>query len=84
MLTAWLDSCTDDADRYEQERGVDNDVIQPGNLSRLTPPEEQGRLIDNSVIALKPVRKEIQQKMVAHLIRADKAHGDCVARGLGL
>jgi catalase len=34
-----------DADRYEQKRGVDNNYIQPGNLFRLMPPDEQQRII---------------------------------------
>ena len=30
-----------DADRYEQKRGVDEDYVQPGNLYRSMPPDEQ-------------------------------------------
>ena len=46
------------ADRYEQNRGVDDDYVQPGNLFRLMPPDEQGRLISNIVGTLKDVPKE--------------------------
>jgi catalase len=72
------------ADRYEQKRGVDDDYIQPGNLYRLMPPDEQKRLVENIVGSLKKVPKEIQVKMVAHFRRADKAYGDGVAKGLGI
>ena len=73
-----------DADRYEQERGVDDDYIQPGNLYRLMPPDEQQRLVENLVGTLKKVPREIQEKMVEHFSRADSAYGAGVAKGLGL
>jgi catalase len=73
-----------DADHYDQKRGVDDDYIQPGNLFRLLPSDEQVRLIDNIVGTLKDVPIEIQKKMVEHFTRADKAYGDGVAKGLGL
>ncbi|MBU0702650.1 MAG: catalase [Chloroflexi bacterium] len=71
-----------DADRYEQKRGVDDDYIQPGNLYRLMPPDEQKRLGQNIAGSLKKVPKEIQKKMVEHFSRADKAYGEGVAKGL--
>jgi len=73
-----------DADRYEQKRGVDDDYVQPGNLYRLMPPDEQKRLVENLAASLKKVPKELQQKMVAHFRKADRAYGDGVAAGLGL
>jgi len=73
-----------DAGRYDQKRGVDADYIQPGNLFRIMSAAEQQRLIQNIVGALKNVPNEIQQKMVEHFTRADRAYGDGVARGLGL
>lgn len=73
-----------DADHYDQKRGVDDDYIQPGNLFRLLPSDEQVRLIENIVGTLKDVPIEIQKKMVEHFTRADKAYGDGVAKGLGL
>lgn len=73
-----------DADRYEQKRGVDDDYIQPGNLYRLLPPDEQNRLINNIVGTLKNVSRKIQEKMVGHFRKADPAYGDRVAKGLGL
>ena len=73
-----------DADRYEQKRGVDDDYIQPGNLFRLMPPDEQERLMTNIVSTLKDVPQEIQEKMVEHFTRADPAYGAGVAEGLGI
>jgi catalase len=73
-----------DADRYQQKRGVDDDYIQPGNLFRLMPPDEQERLIANIVGTLKDVPQKIQEKMVEHFTRADPAYGTGVAGGLGL
>lgn len=54
-----------DADRYEQKRGVDDDYVQPGNLYRLMPPDEQARLIKNIVGSLGKTPREIQEKMNA-------------------
>jgi catalase len=73
-----------DADHYDQRRGVDDDYIQPGNLFRLMPPDEQGRLIAAIVGSLKTVPKRIQEKMVEHFHRADPAYGGGIAKGLGL
>ena len=73
-----------DADRYEQVRGVDDDYLQPGNLFRLMPPEEQKRTIAAIVASLSQVPVEIQKKMVEHFTRADPAYGGGVAKGLGL
>jgi catalase len=73
-----------DADRYEQKRGVDDDYIQPGNLFRLMTSSQQEELMDNIVGSLKKVPMEIQQKMVEHFTRADKAYGGGVAKRLGL
>jgi catalase len=73
-----------DADRYEQKRGVDDDYVQPGNLFRLMPSDEQKRLMENIAGSLKKVPKSIQEKMVAHFTKADKAYGDGIARLLKL
>jgi len=73
-----------DADRYEQQRGVDDDYIQPGNLFRLLPADEQQRLIANIVGTLKEAPEAIQRQMVEHFARADAAYGAGVAQGLGL
>ena len=73
-----------DADRYEQKRGVDDDYIQPGNLYRSMPSDEQDRLVNNIVSSLKNVSKEIQEKMASHFYKADKDYGEKVAKGLEL
>jgi catalase len=73
-----------DADRYEQKRGVDDDYVQPGNLYRLMPPDEQKRLVENIARSLKKAPKGIQEKMIAHFRRADQAYGDGVASALRL
>jgi len=72
-----------DADRYEQKRGVDDDYVQPGNLYRLLPSDEQERLVENIVRSLRNVPKPIQEKMVEHFGRADQDYGNGVAKGLG-
>ncbi|MFC1539046.1 catalase [Candidatus Latescibacterota bacterium] len=73
-----------DADRYEQKRGVDDDYVQPGNLYRLMPEDEQKRLITNIVGSLKNVPLDIQKKMVAHFKKIDTDYGSGVAKELGL
>jgi len=72
------------ADRYEQKRGVDDDYIQPGNLYRLMPADEQKRLVNNIVGSLNKVPVDIQKKMIAHFRKADQDYGNYIANGLGL
>jgi len=73
-----------DADRYEQKRGVDDDYVQPGDLFRLMTAEQQQLLIKHIAGSLKKVPKEIQERMVGHFTRADKAYGEGVAKAIGL
>ncbi len=73
-----------DADRYEQKRGVDDDYIQPGNLFRLMPPDEQQRLMQAIAGSLGKAPKAIQEKMLVHFHKADKAYGDGIAKLIGL
>lgn len=73
-----------DAARYEQKRSVDEDYIQPGNLYRLLPADEQTRLVNNIVGSLKKVPRAIQEKMVKHFHRADAQYGERIAKELGL
>ena len=73
-----------DADKYDQKRGAADDYVQPGNLYRLMPPDEQKRLVENIAGTLKKVPKKIQDKMIEHFSRADKNYGNAVARELGL
>ncbi|MDY0168303.1 MAG: catalase [Thermoguttaceae bacterium] len=73
-----------DADRYEQQRGVDDDYVQPGNLFRLMPPDEQERLVNSIAGSLGKAPCEIQEEMVGHFHRADPAYGDRVEKALGI
>ena len=72
-----------DADAYAQPT-TDDDFIQPGNLYRLMPPDEQERLIKNLVNSLKTVPEFIQERMVKHFFKADQTWGEKVAKKLGL
>jgi len=72
-----------DADHYNQPR-VDDDFVQPGNLFRLMPKDEQARLIKNIAGSLKNVPDFIQKRMIEHFTRADKDYGSGVKKGLGL
>ena len=63
---------------------MDDDYIQPGNLFRLMPPDEQQRTIAAIVGSLSKVPVEIQKKMVEHFTRADPDYGGGIAKGLGL
>lgn len=72
-----------DADTYDQPT-TDDDFIQPGNLYRLMPSDEQDRLIKNLVNSLKTVPKFIQERMVKHFFKADQTWGEKVAKELGL
>lgn len=59
-------------------------VVQPGNLFRLMKPDEKKRLIESMPGSLAHVPKDIQKRMVGHLMRADPAYGKGVAKALGL
>ena len=71
------------ADRYNQPR-VDVDFVQPGNLFRLMPSDEQDRLIENLVGSLSTVPKNIQERMVPYFLKADQTWGERIKKGLGL
>ena len=72
-----------DADRFGQPI-VDADFIQPGNLYRIMPADEQERLITNIVGSLKKVPIEIQKRQLEHFLKADQSYGERVAKGLGI
>ncbi len=72
-----------DGDWYDQERGVDDDYVQPGNLYRLMPSDEQDRLIASIVGSLGNTPGYIQEKMVAHFRKADADYGERIAKKLG-
>ena len=54
------------------------------DLFRLLDPAHQGRLIENIVNAMKPVRRDIQERQVLHFFRADPRYGEGIAIGLEL
>jgi catalase len=62
----------------------DNNFVQAGDLYRLMKPQEQGRLIDNLVDAMKPAKREFQLRQIAHFYKADPNYGIRVAQGLGI
>ncbi len=72
-----------DADRYDHRVG-NEDYQQPGALFRLMEPDARERLIGNIVRAMQGVPRDIQERQVQHLSKADLVYGEGVARGLGL
>ena len=72
-----------DADRYNHRDGND-DYRQPEDLFRLMTPEQQQRLIGNLVRAMTPLPKEGQLRQIGHFLKAARAYGEGVARGLGI
>lgn len=72
-----------DAARYEQQRGVDADYVQPGNLYRLMTPAQRDHLVANICGSLSKVPAAIQERMLEHFRRADPEYGAKVAAGLG-
>ncbi|HUT48374.1 MAG TPA: catalase [Alphaproteobacteria bacterium] len=72
-----------DADRYDHREGND-DYAQAGDLFRLMPADEQGRLMDALAGAMSDVPEEIQRRQIAHFVKADPAYGAGVAQRLGL
>lgn len=64
---------------------VDTDYYsQAGALFRLMSDTQKRLLIDNIVGAMKSVPKFIQERQVAHFMKADPQYGGEIARGLGL
>ncbi|MBT2736318.1 catalase KatA [Bacillus sp. ISL-7] len=58
---------------------------QAGDLYRLMSAEEQARLIETVVGALKPVeRDDIKLRQIQHFYKADPEYGEKVAKGLNL
>jgi catalase len=69
--------------RHNHREGID-DYTQPGNLFRLLTPDAQARLIDNIVTSMKSVPQRIQEKQIQHFLKADRAYGEGIAKGLGI
>jgi catalase len=72
-----------DAGRHDQPI-TDEDFVQPGDLFRLMRPDEKARLIENMAGSLGKVPREIQVRMVGHLMRADPEYGRGVGKALKL
>lgn len=72
-----------DADRYDH-REENDDYSQAGDLFRLMTPEKQQELIDNLVTAMGDVPRDIQRRQIGHFMKADRAYGEGVAKGLGV
>jgi catalase len=47
-------------------------------------PDQQEGLVENIAGSLGKVPKELQEKMIAHFSKADKAYGDGIAKKLGM
>ena len=72
-----------DADRYSHRVGND-DYTQAGDLYRLMDDGAKARLISNIVGAMQGVPQEIQVRQIGHFMKADRAYGAGVAKGLGI
>ncbi|MGB8012958.1 MAG: catalase-related domain-containing protein [Terriglobales bacterium] len=76
---------TGSVDRHDHHLDPGNDdFTQAGNLFRLMKPDAQKRLINNIVGSMKSVPRYIQEKQIAHFLKADPAYGRGVAEGLGI
>ncbi|MBD3337248.1 MAG: catalase [Candidatus Eisenbacteria bacterium] len=71
-----------DADRYDHREGND-DYTQAGNLYRLLPKDEQGRLHAAIATAMKGVPREIIDRQLEHFGKADPAYAEGVRAALG-
>ena len=63
---------------------VNSGITQAGNLFRLMDAAARQRLIDNIAGAMQGVPRDIQERQVAHFMKADPAYGAGVAKGLGI
>ncbi|MGH8352012.1 MAG: catalase [Pseudomonas sp.] len=71
------------ADRYDHR--VDSDYYsQAGALFRLMDAGQQALLIGNIVGAMQSVSRDVQLRQIGHFLKADRAYGEGVARGLGI
>jgi catalase len=67
-----------DADRYDHAAGND-DYGQAGDLFRLLPADERGRLLAAVADHMRTVPREIQERQLAHFAKADPVYGEGVA-----
>jgi catalase len=71
------------ADRFDHRNGND-DFTQAGNLFRIMPKDEQGRLMDTIAGAMQGVPSEIIERQLGYFSAADPAFGAGIAERLGL
>lgn len=70
-----------DADRYDHREGND-DYGQPGKLYRLLPDDERQRLHQAIAGAMNGVPREIVERQLAHLAKADPSYAEGVKKAL--
>jgi catalase len=68
---------------FRYNHRVDDDYYsQVGALFRLMKPKQKEVLIHNIVESMKSIPKAIQDRQIAHFMKADKAYGEGVKQGL--
>ena len=70
-----------DADRYDHREGND-DYTQPGNLYRLLPSDEKGRLHKAIAKAMQGVAQEIVERQLSHFEKADPSYAEGIRKAL--
>jgi catalase len=70
-----------DADRYHHREGND-DYTQAGNLYRLMPDDEKGRLYKAIACAMEGVPDSIVERQLKHFEKADPAYAKGVKKAL--
>ncbi len=70
-------------DRYDHREGND-DFTQAGNLFRILPEDEQGRLMDTIAGSMDGVPLDIIQRQIGYFLKADVNYGQGIAQRLGL
>jgi catalase len=71
-----------DADRYDHREGND-DYTQAGDLYRLMPDDEKGRLYKAIACAMEGVPDSIIERQLKHFEKADPAYAEGVKKALG-
>ena len=61
-----------------------NDYAQAGELYRSYDQRHKDDLINNLVSNLSQCNRDIQERMVGHLLQCDQEYGSRVAQGLGI
>ncbi|OON41475.1 catalase [Izhakiella australiensis] len=71
------------ADRYDHREDEDY-YSQAGDLYRLMNAGQKKILTDNIIRAMSSVSRDVQQRQIAHFLKADEDYGNAIARGLGI